>query len=168
MKLACDKNQALELKRLYDFPEPDLVMEFFWAADTHPYHMKRDEKLLHKDEDVDIIPAWSLGRMIEGLPCEICVCEDEDELETVVYELQIIPVGEGMLGRDHNLATVRYALYDNSEALYETVALELVDALYEMIMKLHENGWYIKREEEEDEPISHESFIQNIKYQGEL
>ena len=146
MKLACDEKQALELKRLYDFPEPDLVMQYFWASDTHPYHMKSDEKLLHKYEDVDIVPAWSLGRLIEALPCEMCVFINEDELETVQYELQILPVGEGMLGRDGHMAYVRYAVYDGSEILYETKALELVDALYEMIMKLHENGWYKKRE----------------------
>ena len=146
MKLACDHKQALELKRLYDFPEPDLVMQFFWASDTHPYHMKSDEKLLHQYEDVDIVPAWSLGRLIEGLPCEIDEFIDEDEVESVEYDLQIVPVGEGMLGCDGQLAIVRYAFYDGSKILYETEAIELVDALYKMIMKLHENGWYNKRE----------------------
>lgn len=146
MKLASDHKQAVQLKCLYDFPEPDMIIQFFWASDTHPYHMKSDEKLLHKYEDVDIVPAWSLGRLIEALPCEIDVFNDDDELEAVVYELQIHPVGEGMLGSDGDLATVRYAFYDGSEILYETKALELVDALYEMIMKLHENGWYKKRE----------------------
>ena len=56
MKLASDHKQAVRLKCLYDFPDPDLVMQYFWASDTHPYHMKSDETLLHKYEDVDIVP----------------------------------------------------------------------------------------------------------------
>ena len=145
MKLACNDRQALELKRLYDFPEPDLVMEYFWAYDTHPYHMKSDEKLLKKYEDVDIVPAWSIGRMIEGLPREICVFKDEFDVDPVVYELQIVPSGEGMIGSDGYFAYVSYVINDGSDVLYETEALELVDALYEMIMKLHENGWYKRK-----------------------
>ena len=145
MKLASNHRQALELKCLYDFPEPDLVIEYFWASESHPYHMKSDEKLLKEYEDVDIVPAWSIGRLIEGLPREICVFKDEFDVDPVVYELQIVPSGEGMIGSDGYFAYVSYVINDGSDVLYETEALELVDALYEMIMKLHENGWYKRK-----------------------
>lgn len=50
-----------------------------------------------------------------------------------------------MIGSDGYFAYVSYVINDGSDVLYETEALELVDALYEMIMKLHENGWYKRK-----------------------
>ena len=136
MKQASDSKQSLELRLLNDFPEPDLVMEYFWAATDHPYHMIQDEKQIRKHEDVDIIPAWSLGRMIEGLPGYICYAPDEDEFNTLQYNLLLRPQSEV------SIAEVIYG--DEDDNLYMTESSELLDAVFKMIMLLKENGWYKK------------------------
>lgn len=79
MKQGSDNKQSLELRVLKNFPDPDLLMEYFWASKNNPFHMIEDEKLLDKDKDVDYLPAWSLGKMIEGLPADLMFCEDDDD-----------------------------------------------------------------------------------------
>ena len=44
MKQASDIKQCQSLGALKNFPEPDLIIEYFWASDSHPYHLKSDEK----------------------------------------------------------------------------------------------------------------------------
>lgn len=137
MKQYTNHKQSLELKRLKDFPKPDLVMEFFWAAENHPVHMKQDEKTIRSHEDVDIIPAWSLGKLIEALPGSISYCEsDEEDYVQLTYNLHICPEGDG------KMAEVKYVLFDNTKVLFETEALDLIDAIFRMIMKLNDLGWY--------------------------
>ena len=135
MKQATNYKQATELRGLKNFPEPDMVMEYFWATPSnHPLHLKCDERYIRHNEDVDIVPAWSLGRMIEGLPGSISVVDDEDEFCAIEYELHICP--------DEVYTTVTYVTCDNSKTLFETGGLNLVDAVYEMIIKLRDWGWY--------------------------
>ena len=136
MKQASDDKQAFELRKLKHFPEPDLIIEYYWATRSCTYHMKNDEKLLDKDEGVDYVPGWSLGKMIEGLPPDI-MCSEDDELEDVdTYELFIIPPS------DVKLAEVRYQQYIDEKLLYQTEATELADAVFKMIMKLKDLGYY--------------------------
>ena len=93
MKQASDIKQCQSLGALKNFPEPDLIIEYFWASDSHPYHLKSDEKFLAKDEGVDYIPAWSLGKMIEGLPADLFISDNDevDENSVDTYELVIEP-----------------------------------------------------------------------------
>lgn len=136
MKLVSDHRQSQELRRLKEFPESDMVMEFFWASDHHPYHLSTDEKFIQHDEDVDIIPAWSLGCMIGSLPPTISYIEEDNIDEQIQYDLQINPDSDG------NVSYVRYTTSDNSLVLLETKALTLLDAVFAMIMKLKEWDWY--------------------------
>jgi hypothetical protein len=137
MKQASDIKQCQSLGALKNFPEPDLIIEYFWASDSHPYHLKSDEKFLAKDEGVDYIPAWSLGKMIEGLPADLLISEDLDEDEDGdTYELFLAPPS------DVKLAEVAYKHCVEDKYLYKTEATELVDAIFKMIMKLNEQGYY--------------------------
>ena len=121
MKQASDDKQSLELKQLSNFPQPDLLMEYFWAVDVHPYHMVNDKKLISREEGVDFIPAWSLGRMIEGLPGVIEHSGTDSIEEDLTFDLQLSPQCGG------KLAQVRYILPDGSKILFETEAIELLD-----------------------------------------
>ncbi|MBP5327150.1 MAG: hypothetical protein J6Y98_04480 [Bacteroidales bacterium] len=135
MKQATDYKQACELSKLRNFQEPDMVMEHFWATPNHyPLHLKCDERHIQYDEDIDIVPTWSLGKLIEGLPGSITVADEEDDLIAIEYDLHICP--------DKDFAIVNYVTCDNSETLFETSGLNLVDAVYKMIMKLKDWGWY--------------------------
>ena len=111
------------------------MMEYFWAFDTHPYHMKCDEEKISEHEDVDIIPAWSLGKMIEGFPSNITYCEKPEEEDYLDYDLHLCPEGD-------YLTEVKYVLFEGTKILYRTEALNLLDAVFEMIMKLKSLGWY--------------------------
>jgi hypothetical protein len=98
MKQYTNHKQSFELKRFKEFPEPGLVMEFFWAADYHPVHMKRDEKTIRSDNDEDIISAWSLGKLIEALPGSIGYCESDDMDDIpLTFNLHICPEGDGKM-----------------------------------------------------------------------
>lgn len=136
MKHASDIKQSQALRLLKKFPEPDLLIEYFWAVDSHPYHFKSDEKLLTKDEVVDHVPAWSLGKMIEGLPADLMFCEEDDADGGDTYELFFSAPS------DIRMAEVFYKHCIEDKVIYKTEALELVDAVYIMIMKLKEEGWY--------------------------
>lgn len=136
MKQASDVKQSQALMELNKFPEPDFIIEFYWAANSHPYHYKKDEKLITKDHDVDYIPAWSLGKLIEGLPADLLFCEEDDEEGGDTYEL-FIAASSGI-----KLAEVFYKNCSNGDIIYKTESLELVDAVFKMIMKLKEEGWY--------------------------
>jgi hypothetical protein len=136
MKQGSDNKQSLELRVLKNFPDPDLLMEYFWASKNNPFHMIEDEKLLDKDKDVDYLPAWSLGKMIEGLPADLMFCEDDDDEGGDTYEL-FFAAPSGI-----KLAEVFYKNSSKGDVIYKTEALELVDAVFKMIMKLKEEGWY--------------------------
>ncbi len=138
MKQASDIKQCQSLRALKNFPDPDLIIEYFWASDSHPYHLKSDEKFLIKDEDVDYLPAWSLGKMIEGLPADLFICDNDevDENSVDTYELIIEPPSSG------KLAMVKYQLSCDEKVLYATEAIELSDAVFKMIMKLKDEGFY--------------------------
>ena len=138
MKQASDINQCQSLRALKNFPEPDLIIEYFWASDSHPYHLKSDEKFLAKDEGVDYIPAWSLGKMIEGLPADLFISDNDevDENSVDTYELVIEPPSSD------KLAVVKYQLCCDEKVIYMTEAIELLDAVFKMIMKLKDEGFY--------------------------
>ena len=144
MKQASDDKQSLELKQLSNFPQPDLLMEYFWAVDVHPYHMVNDKKLISREEGVDFIPAWSLGRMIEGLPGVIEHSGTDSIEEDLTFDLQLSPQCGG------KLAQVRYILPDGCKILFETEAIELLDAVFDMIMKLKDIEWYEDPVSEDD------------------
>ena len=137
MKQVSDIEQTHELGRLKNFPEPDMVIEYFWAVKNHPFHLMRDKNLLIKDEDVDYVPAWSLGKMIEGLPGSIEYCEKScDDDIPITYDLHICPESDG------KMAQVKYVMIEGTKVLYKTESVNLADALFEMIMKLDNLGWY--------------------------
>lgn len=137
MKQASDIKQCQSLRALKKFPEPDLIIEYFWASDSHPYHLKSDEKFLIKDEGVDYLPAWSLGKMIEGLPADLLISEELDEDEDGdTYELLLSPPS------NVKLAEVAYKHCVEDKYIYKTEAIELVDAVFKMIMKLKDEGFY--------------------------
>ena len=137
MKQASDIKQCESLRALKKFLEPDLVIEYFWASDSHPYHLKSDEKFLIKDEGVDYLPSWSLGKMIEGLPADLLISEELDEDEDGdTYELLLSPPS------NVKLAEVAYKHCVEDKHIYKTEAIELVDAVFKMIMKLKDEGFH--------------------------
>lgn len=137
MKQASDIKQCESLRAFKKFPEPDLVIEYFWASDSHPYHLKSDVKFLIKDEGVDYLPSWSLGKMIEGLPADLLISEELDEDEDGdTYELLLSPPS------NVKLAEVAYKHCVEDKYIYKTEAIELVDAVFKMIMKLKDEGFY--------------------------
>lgn len=136
MKQASDDKQAFELRKLKHFPEPDLIIEYYWATRSCTYHMKNDEKLLDKDEGVDYVPGWSLGKMIESLPPDIIISEDDEDEDGDTYELVLAPAS------DIKLAEVKYQHCVEEKFIYQTEALELADAAFKMIMKLKDLGYY--------------------------
>lgn len=134
MIIACTHEQSQKLRCINNFPTPDMVMEYYWAGTEHKVHMAYDKKLLREYEEVDIIPCWSIERMIEGLPHEIFVVEDEEFATGINYILHIIPGG--------TLSEVKYVNEDGEDVLYKTEGIELRDAIFNMIMKLDEEKWY--------------------------
>lgn len=140
MKIASCSEALRKLYRTKFFPSPDMVAEVHWATKTETFHMKNDEKFLQKEDGVDIVPAWSLGLMISALPRVVSVCESDDPLEAVDYELHIYPAKPGEVSR------VAY-INSNDEIYSDTIDFELVDAVLRMIMFMEESGEY-------DEPQS--------------
>lgn len=126
------------LRKLYNtkfFPSPDMMAELHWSTKAETFHMKYEEKFLQKEEGVDIVPAWSLGLMISALPRIVSVCESDDPLESVDYELHLYPAKPGEISR--------VAYVDAEGGLYyETIADELVDAVLKMIVLMDETGEY--------------------------
>lgn len=134
MKLSCTHEQSAKLRCIKNFPPADMIMQYYWAAKDHPVHMKEDDYLIKEYEGVDKIPCWSIAKMIEALPCEIFECDDEVELTGTNYVLHVLP--------NKSISEVKYIEEFGNKILYETHGLELRDAIFEMIMKLEEIGWY--------------------------
>lgn len=89
-----------------------------------------DKNFSHpREEGVDHIPAWSLSHLIDFLPECVNIAENDDCLLCVQYNLHI----------DKNY--VKYISYENSEPIYETFGLNIIDAVVDMIVKLIDNGW---------------------------
>ena len=135
MKIASCSETLRTLCTNQYFPAPDMVAEVHWASKAETFHMKDDEKFLQKEEGVDIVPAWSLGLMISALPRVVSVCESDDPLETVDYELRIYPAKPGEVSR------VAY-INSEEEICYDTIGFELVDAVLRMIVTMDESGEY--------------------------
>lgn len=135
MKIASCSETLRILYRTKFFPSPDMVAEVHWATKAETFHMKDDEKFLHKEEGVDIVPAWSLAKMIEALPNTVAEYVEDDFESDVEYKLHLCPGGES------SLSYVYYADYDG-EKLYEFSAQELMDAIFDMILQLNKIGYY--------------------------
>ena len=135
MKIASSSETLRNLYHTKFFPSPDMVAEVHWATKAETFHMKDDEKFLQKEEGVDIVPAWSLGLMISALPRIVSVCESDDPLEAVDYELRLYPAKPGEVSR------VAY-INSSEEICYDTIDFELVDAVLRMIVTMEETGEY--------------------------
>lgn len=135
MKIASCSETLRNLYHTKFFPSPDMVAEVHWATKTETFHMKNDEKFLQKEEGVDIVPAWSVGLMMSALPNSISVCESDDPLEAVEYQLHIFPAKSGEFSR------VAYINCDD-ELYCDTMADELTEALVKMIAFMDESGEY--------------------------
>jgi len=138
MRISCTHKQSDKLRLIKKFPPADLVMEYYWVAKDHTVHMKGDRKFLKSYDGVDIIPAWSLPLMIEALPKEMFYTEDGES--DTCYNLHILP------GSPLHYSEVKYIQDEGTDVLYSTQGLELVDAVFEMIMKLNEMGWFDEEE----------------------
>lgn len=134
MKLSCTHEQSDKLRSIKNFPPADMIMQYYWAANDHPVHMKDDKDLIKEYDGVDKIPCWSIAKMMDALPSEIFDCEDEVELTGTNYILHILP--------GHTLSEIKYIEELGTKILYETSGVELRDALFEMIMKHDDIGWY--------------------------
>lgn len=135
MKIASSSETLRNLYHTKFFPSPDMVAEVHWATKAETFHMKNDEKFLQKEDGVDIVPAWSVGLMISALPNSISVCESDDPLEAVEYQLHIFPATSGEISR------VAYINCDD-ELYCDTIADELTEALIKMIVFMAESGEY--------------------------
>lgn len=145
MKFASDVEQSRELKAIEDnknpdFPTADMVMAVHWAFKNCPtYHLLADNNKFKKDYDegTDIVRAWSLSRMIEALPPTLFEIEDEEIYNGTEYQLHLCPGGQ------EGLSKVYYAdSCSNILSEYEFTEVELLDAVFKMIMHLKSNGWY--------------------------
>lgn len=135
MKIASSSETLCNLYHTKFFPSPDMVAEVHWATKAETFHMKNDEKFLQKEDGVDIVPAWSVGLMMSALPNSISVCESDDPLEAVEYQLHIFPAKSGEISR------VAYINCDD-ELYCDTIADELTEALIKMIVFMAESGEY--------------------------
>lgn len=135
MKIASCSETLRKLYTTKFFPSPDMVAEVHWATKAETFHMKNDEKFLQKEDGVDIVPAWSVGLMMSALPNSISVCEPDDPLEAVEYQLHIFPAKSGDISR------VAYINFDD-ELYCDTMADELTEAIVKMIDFMDESGEY--------------------------
>jgi hypothetical protein len=91
-----------------------------------PYsEWKEEYKGLLVNKEVDVIPCWSLASLLEAIPQEIFDGE------------YIINITEGW----DNKWILTYDHHENRNHSYYTLSIgadNLVDACYEMILKLHE------------------------------
>ena len=78
------------------------------------------------------------GKMIEGLPADLFISDNDevDENSVDTYELVIEPPSSD------KLAVVKYQLCCDEKVIYMTEAIELLDAVFKMIMKLKDEGFY--------------------------
>ena len=129
MKSFTDVEQSKKLAKILPFKSADMTYTAIIEDYTYPQKIK-EYKLTIKDECFNPrydIPAWSLAALLEQLDDEIT---DEDGND---YNLTIIKEG------------LQYQLYYHDE-WYQAEDIEtewydnMIDACYEMIVKLKEKG----------------------------
>ena len=132
MKSFTDIEQSKKLAEILPIESADMWWNFYSVTldNTTPLIIHLDEPWIGNfnwNNEPDNIPAWSLAALLEHLDDEIT---DEDEND---YDLTIIKVGvqyqlyyHDFLGRAEDIET---EWHDN-----------MIDACYEMIVKLKEKG----------------------------
>lgn len=119
MKAFTDLNQSKKLSEILPLESADM---YWWYSGKRYYVESMDDDDFNKESD---IPAWSLSALLDILESEI----DGEEGET--YQLNI--------EKDGTWWNVWYReRYDEANPIETESTEELIDACYEMILKLHE------------------------------
>ena len=122
MKSYTDIKQSKKLEEILSIDSADM---WYWEWPTAPSYNNYEHPMFHKGEDIHNVPCWSLAALLEQLDDRIT---DED-------------------GNDYNLTIIKedlqYQLYyhdswGQAEDIETDYYDDMVDACYEMIMKLHE------------------------------
>lgn len=124
MKLCTDISQCKILAKILSFESADL---WYWEWPTAPEYNNYERPMFHKGSDIVNVPCWSLSALLDAIPQEIFDGE------------YIINITEGFGDR----WVLTYDHHENSNHSYyglSSGADNLVDACYEMILKLHERG----------------------------
>ena len=131
--IGTDSKQSLKLMSA-GIPDStaDMYLVKHWACCMGD--LKIMDKHFHDypPEGVDHIEAWSLSRLIDLLPSEIYLSENDDDDEKFAilkWKLQV----------EKN--RVRYFLDSSRSPLYETEGVNTIDAVVNMLVKLCEEGY---------------------------
>ena len=129
MKAFTDINQSKKLAEILPLESAD--MEYMYLKEDSnkvsnvPFVKNNDEPKWPNDSYYDFIPCWSLAALLDVLESEI----DGEEGET--YQLNI--------EKDGTWWNVWYKeRYDEANPIETTSTEELIDACYEIILKLNE------------------------------
>ena len=130
IKSYTDLYQSKKLAKILPLSTADMcfkcVGEDPYDVVLRPYsEWKEEYKDLLVDKEVDVIPCWSLAALLSIIPQEIFDGE------------YIINITEGL----DNKWVLTYDHFENRNHSYYTLSIgadNLVDACYEMILKLHE------------------------------
>ena len=122
MKSYTDLEQSKKLAEILPLKSADM---WYWEWPTAPKYNNYEHPMFHKGDDIVNVPCWSLAALLGVLESEI----DGEEGET--YQLNI--------EKDGTWWNVWYReKYDEANPIETESTEELIDACYEMIIKLHE------------------------------
>lgn len=121
MKALTDLKQS---KKLEEFLSPESADMWYWEWPTAPTY--NGYPMFHKGEGIRNVPCWSLAALLEEIPSIIVNNVGEDlklhiDKDNLQYSLFYENEYTG------NMFEIETELYD-----------DMVDACYEMIVKLHE------------------------------
>ena len=111
--------------------------DFVWVTtDAVPLEpileLKESAQKRYNHPNWKFTPAWSLSKLIDLLRDEITVLGDDEETlsDSTQYLLRI----------DHH--SVSYVTIDGKDIHTSNFALNLMDAVVEMVIRLAKEGWY--------------------------
>lgn len=121
MRQYTSKEQTAKLIEL-GLPKPKSISGYCQRS-PYVYDAESNTKMVVYDDTQYPIYAYSIGELIEMLPSALSLNNDEDcEFHLMLFD-------------DSLYWHVRYV-----DSCYSTLAIELIDALFDMVIKLKEEG----------------------------